>query len=233
MTSRPAAVATSASFRPPSNTEQPPRRLPHAERRGRSRFVPEADVPTGIELIARKPILYTRIACEPITSRNRRVRGEHVMKAHPDHRPSVELLESTHLFPGVYTIKAIGRSEDEFERARRRRRGLPPRGGVRPGLLGADDAGGPTRRPDAGCQRADRRAGPVDLRGDPRHRGAYAALLIHGDRADRFARSESGRRRLGSRHRCRFQKSRGACMMRTRAREQVSRSTPLISCPRR
>ena len=28
----------------------------------------------------------------------------------------MELLESTHLFPGVYTIKAIGRSEDEFER---------------------------------------------------------------------------------------------------------------------
>ena len=32
------------------------------------------------------------------------------MRAYPDHRPSVELLESTHLFPGVYTIKAIGRS---------------------------------------------------------------------------------------------------------------------------
>ncbi len=38
------------------------------------------------------------------------------MKAHPDHRPSVELLESTHLFPGAYTIKAIGRADDEFER---------------------------------------------------------------------------------------------------------------------
>ena len=31
-----------------------------------------------------------------------------------DHRPSVELLESTHLFPGVYQIKAIGSAEDDF-----------------------------------------------------------------------------------------------------------------------
>ena len=29
-----------------------------------------------------------------------------------DHRPSVELLESIHLFPGVYKIKAIGRADD-------------------------------------------------------------------------------------------------------------------------
>ena len=28
-----------------------------------------------------------------------------------DHRPSVELLESTHFFPGVYKIKAIGRAD--------------------------------------------------------------------------------------------------------------------------
>jgi uncharacterized protein len=33
-----------------------------------------------------------------------------------DHRPSLELLESTHLFPGVYQIKAIGVAEDDFER---------------------------------------------------------------------------------------------------------------------
>jgi uncharacterized protein len=32
-----------------------------------------------------------------------------------DHRPSVELLESTHLFPGVYKIKAIGQADDDFE----------------------------------------------------------------------------------------------------------------------
>jgi putative lipoic acid-binding regulatory protein len=32
-----------------------------------------------------------------------------------DHRPSLELLESTHLFPGVYQIKAIGSVEDDFE----------------------------------------------------------------------------------------------------------------------
>jgi putative lipoic acid-binding regulatory protein len=32
-----------------------------------------------------------------------------------DHRPSVELLESTHLFPGVYKIKAIGAADDDFE----------------------------------------------------------------------------------------------------------------------
>lgn len=33
-----------------------------------------------------------------------------------DHRPSVELLESIHPFPGVYRIKAIGASGDDFER---------------------------------------------------------------------------------------------------------------------
>jgi putative lipoic acid-binding regulatory protein len=31
-----------------------------------------------------------------------------------DHRPSVELLESTHFFPGSYQIKAIGASADDF-----------------------------------------------------------------------------------------------------------------------
>ena len=35
--------------------------------------------------------------------------------AHPDNRPSVDLLESTHPFPGSYTIKAIGRSAGDFE----------------------------------------------------------------------------------------------------------------------
>lgn len=38
------------------------------------------------------------------------------MDSRPDHRPSVDLLESTHSFPGTYTIKAIGRAEEEFER---------------------------------------------------------------------------------------------------------------------
>jgi putative lipoic acid-binding regulatory protein len=32
-----------------------------------------------------------------------------------DHRPSVELLESTHFFPGVYKIKAFGRADGGFE----------------------------------------------------------------------------------------------------------------------
>ncbi len=32
-----------------------------------------------------------------------------------DHRPSVDLLESIHDFPGVYRIKAIGKTEDAFE----------------------------------------------------------------------------------------------------------------------
>jgi putative lipoic acid-binding regulatory protein len=31
-----------------------------------------------------------------------------------DHRPSNELLESTHVFPGVYQIKAIGDASDDF-----------------------------------------------------------------------------------------------------------------------
>ncbi len=33
-----------------------------------------------------------------------------------DHRPSVELLESAHEFPGVYQIKAIGSATNDFER---------------------------------------------------------------------------------------------------------------------
>lgn len=33
-----------------------------------------------------------------------------------DHRPSLDTLESTHFFPGVYQIKAIGASDDDFER---------------------------------------------------------------------------------------------------------------------
>lgn len=36
------------------------------------------------------------------------------MENHPDHRPSVDLLESTHSFPGTYTIKAIGSAEGDF-----------------------------------------------------------------------------------------------------------------------
>ena len=40
---------------------------------------------------------------------------ERVMEPHADHRPSVELLESIHAFPGVYRIKAIGRSDHDFE----------------------------------------------------------------------------------------------------------------------
>jgi putative lipoic acid-binding regulatory protein len=32
-----------------------------------------------------------------------------------DHRPSLELLESVHQFPGVYRIKAIGSVAHEFE----------------------------------------------------------------------------------------------------------------------
>jgi uncharacterized protein len=31
-----------------------------------------------------------------------------------DNRPSVELLESTHQFPGTYQIKAIGLADDDF-----------------------------------------------------------------------------------------------------------------------
>ena len=32
-----------------------------------------------------------------------------------DPRPSLDLLESAHAFPGVYQIKAIGRADDGFE----------------------------------------------------------------------------------------------------------------------
>jgi len=33
----------------------------------------------------------------------------------PDHRPSEELLESSHTFPGVYQIKVIGVASGQFE----------------------------------------------------------------------------------------------------------------------
>lgn len=33
-----------------------------------------------------------------------------------DHRPSLDALESSHSFPGVYQIKAIGNADDDFER---------------------------------------------------------------------------------------------------------------------
>jgi uncharacterized protein len=33
-----------------------------------------------------------------------------------DHRPSLELLDSSHVFPGVYQIKAIGAAANDFER---------------------------------------------------------------------------------------------------------------------
>ena len=32
-----------------------------------------------------------------------------------DNRPSIDLLESNHTFPGIYQIKAIGMSDDDFE----------------------------------------------------------------------------------------------------------------------
>ena len=32
-----------------------------------------------------------------------------------DTRPSLDLLESTHFFPGVYQIKAIGVTDEDFE----------------------------------------------------------------------------------------------------------------------
>jgi putative lipoic acid-binding regulatory protein len=31
-----------------------------------------------------------------------------------DHRPSIDLLESSHAFPGIYQIKAIGSAEGDF-----------------------------------------------------------------------------------------------------------------------
>ena len=31
-----------------------------------------------------------------------------------DHRPSEDLLDSSHTFPGIYQIKAIGTSDDNF-----------------------------------------------------------------------------------------------------------------------
>jgi hypothetical protein len=33
----------------------------------------------------------------------------------PDHRPSEDLLESVHAFPGVYQIKVIGNADNGFE----------------------------------------------------------------------------------------------------------------------
>jgi putative lipoic acid-binding regulatory protein len=42
--------------------------------------------------------------------------SDHLQSVRADHRPSVELLESIHPFPGVYRIKAIGSTNDDFER---------------------------------------------------------------------------------------------------------------------
>src|SRR3982751_4422187 len=42
--------------------------------------------------------------------------GMRKVEAVMDHRPSLELLESTHFFPGVYQIKAIGSTDGEIAR---------------------------------------------------------------------------------------------------------------------
>jgi putative lipoic acid-binding regulatory protein len=62
------------------------------------------------------------VAALAIAARGRMMKNEHVASIpNPlaeramDHRPSVELLESIHFFPGVYKIKAIGQAEDNFE----------------------------------------------------------------------------------------------------------------------
>ena len=36
------------------------------------------------------------------------------MAAHMNHLPTIELLEATHTFPGVYVLKVIGKSDDGF-----------------------------------------------------------------------------------------------------------------------
>lgn len=41
--------------------------------------------------------------------------GREQRKTDMDPRPSLDLLESAHVFPGVYQIKAIGRVDDGFE----------------------------------------------------------------------------------------------------------------------
>ena len=35
--------------------------------------------------------------------------------SHRDHRPSEDLLETSHVFPGIYQIKVIGIASDAFE----------------------------------------------------------------------------------------------------------------------
>ena len=95
-----------------------------------------------------------------------------------DHRPSVDLLESIHFFPGVYKIKAIGLADDDFESRVVEAVMRTPAGAVGPGLFGPEHARRASRRVDAGHLRADRRASPGDLRRDPRSEGTDAALLI-------------------------------------------------------
>jgi len=43
------------------------------------------------------------------------IAGARQVMTDPDHRPSEELLESSHVFPGVYQIKVIGIATNAFE----------------------------------------------------------------------------------------------------------------------
>ena len=99
------------------------------------------------------------------------------MHTHPDHRPSVDLLESTHFFPGVYQIKAIGKAEGDFER-----RVVDAVVSLLPAASDLDYSvrvtpGGRHIAPHAGYHRANGRAGAVDLRRGSRCRGAHASFL--------------------------------------------------------
>ena len=88
-----------------------------------------------------------------------------------DHRPSVELLESTHSFPGEYKIKAIGSADDDFESRVVEAVSALLAGSLGPGLLGPEHAGRTARRDHAGHDRADGRAGSGDLRRDQEVKG--------------------------------------------------------------
>ncbi len=94
-----------------------------------------------------------------------------------DHRPSVDLLESTHFFPGVYIIKAIGRADDDFES--RVIEAVCSNLAARSDLdySGSAHARRPPRGGDAGYHRADGRTGPGDLRRHSRAQGIDPVVL--------------------------------------------------------
>ena len=95
-----------------------------------------------------------------------------------DHRPSVELLESIHTFPGDYKIKAIGMADDDFEGrvVEAVCSHLPARSDLDYSVR--TTPGGRHVAITLDMTRPDGRTSAGDLRGDSRDQGFDAPVLI-------------------------------------------------------